>query len=83
LPILISALVLLPLSSPVAIPVKLTPALLLTMVLAIAFVAANLTLLFTGFRNASGLTGARLVGGFIGLVVVVEALSKVVLAVLT
>jgi len=36
-------------------------------------------LLYFGFKNASGLAGPKLVGGFIGLVVVSEVVTKVAL----
>lgn len=39
--------------------------------------------MYKGFKNASGLTDAKLVGGFVGLVVVVEALSKLLILVLS
>lgn len=83
LPILVAALVLLPITLPVAeITAKPSASLLAIALLGLVFVVANVTLLYTGFKNASGLAGARLVGGFIGLVVVVEALSKVALSLL-
>ena len=40
----------------------------------------SLTLLVRGFRNASGLRGATLIAGLIGLVLLSEILSKVALA---
>ncbi len=84
LPILMSALALLPLTpANPSVPPKLTPALLAMAMLGLAFVVANVTLLYQGFKNASGLTGVKLVGGFIGLVIGVEALSKIVLVFLS
>ena len=64
-------------------PPEVTPALLAVALVAVVFGVANVTLLYFGFKNASGLTGVKLVGGFIGLLIGVEALSKVVLMFLT
>ena len=60
-----------------------TPA-LLAHVLVLAAVTLPLigwfiTLLYQGFKNASGLAGGRLVGGFIGVLLVSEIVSKLVL----
>lgn len=84
LPILLSALVTLPLapSVPSARP-ELTPGLLAIALAAIVFLVLNVTLLYKGFKNASGLAGRKLVLGFIGLVILVEALSKLTLVLLT
>lgn len=83
LPLLVAALVLLPITPPAAeITAEPSASLLAIALIGLVFVVANVTLLYTGFRNASGLTGAKLVGGFIGLVVVVEALSKIALSLL-
>jgi hypothetical protein len=80
LPILIGGIVLFPLvPATVTIPPKLTPALLTLVLLSLAVVAVNVTWLFKGFKNASGLAASKLVGGFIGLVVVVEVVSKLVI----
>ena len=80
LPILLGALVTLPLmpADPTAL-MKLTPALVPIAVFGLLFVVLNVTLLYNGFKNASGLTGAKLVIGFVGLVLVVEVLSKLVI----
>jgi hypothetical protein len=43
-------------------------------------VAWNITLLYQGFKNASGLRGPTLVGGLSAMVVVAEVASKIVLA---
>ncbi|MBN9161703.1 MAG: hypothetical protein BGO98_38880 [Myxococcales bacterium 68-20] len=84
LPTLVSALVLVPLMpAPLPMPPEVTPALLAVALVAVVFGVANVTLLYFGFKNASGLTGVKLVGGFIGLLIGVEALSKVVLMFLT
>ncbi len=84
LPILVCALVTLPLLPSGALHVdKLDPALLVIALFGLLFVVLNVTLLYKGFKNASGLTGTKLVGGFVALVVVVEALSKLLLFVAT
>ena len=84
LPTLIGALVLVPLMPEhLAVPPEITPALLAVALVAVVFGVANVTLLYYGFKNASGLTGAKLVGGFIGLLIGVEALSKLLLVLLT
>ena len=86
LPILLSALVTLPLLpsglEKGAIP-DLTPGLLVIALAGLVFLVLNITLLYKGFKNASGLEGRRLVLGFVGLVVLVEGLSKLVLLLLT
>lgn len=53
----------------------------LVAIAAIALTALGwtITLLYKGFKNASGLTGAKLVAGFIATMVVCEAMSKTVL----
>jgi hypothetical protein len=63
-----------------AIPPQLTPALLVIVLIVLPCVAWVFTLLYQGFKNASGLNGAKLVGGFIGIVVLAEVASKVALA---
>jgi hypothetical protein len=80
LPILLGALLVLPLapSSPPS-PMQLTPALAVIVVIGLIAATANVTLLYKGFRNASGLTGTRLVAGFVGLVIVLELISRVAL----
>ncbi|MDB4940771.1 MAG: hypothetical protein JWP97_305 [Labilithrix sp.] len=58
--------------------------LLAVALLALAFIAPFLTLLYRGFANASGLRGAgRLIGGFVAVLLASELLSKLLLAVLT
>ena len=64
-----------------SVPPKLTPALAGIAVIALACVAWNLTLLYQGFKSASGLRGPKLVGGFVAIAILAEAVSKVVLAV--
>ncbi|WP_437318971.1 YIP1 family protein [Sorangium sp. So ce385] len=58
----------------------LTPAVAAFAVLAALCLAWFLTLLTRGFKNASGLRGAPLIAGLIGLVLVAEIVSKVALA---
>jgi hypothetical protein len=58
---------------------RFTPGLLLVAVVGLVFLALHLTLLYRGFKNASGLSGAKLVGGFIGVGLAAEVLSKLVL----
>lgn len=83
LPLLVGALVMFPLVPPtLPDPPQPTPALLAVALLAMIFVVANVTWLYQGFKNASGLAGKKLVVGFIGLVLGVEALSKLVIFVL-
>ena len=43
-------------------------------------IVANIALLYQGFKNASGLTGPKLIGGFIALVIGAEIVSKLALA---
>lgn len=77
LPILAGGLALLPLvPSTIAVPPKPTPALLALALVALLVVVANVTWLYKGFKNASGLSGTKLVGGFSVLTIVLEALSK-------
>jgi hypothetical protein len=81
LPLLLASVPVALLSPPrPSIPPKLTPALAGIVVIALACVVWNITLLYQGFKNASGLRGPKLVGGFIAIVVLAEAMSKVVLA---
>lgn len=79
LPLLLCALAVVGLPQPSATSVRLTPALLVIATLAIVALVTNITLLYQGFKNASGLRGARLVGSFIATVIVTELLSKLVL----
>ena len=39
-------------------------------------IAWMITWLYQGFKNASGLRGPKLVGGFIGMVILAEVVSK-------
>lgn len=81
LPVFLSALAGLALVPAVPVDptsIKLTPGLLVLAAVAIVLLAANITLLYQGFKNASGLTGPKLVGGFIALLFGAEALSKLV-----
>ncbi|WP_437487912.1 YIP1 family protein [Sorangium sp. So ce1014] len=59
---------------------RLTPELAVSAVLATLCLVWFLALLTQGFKNASGLRGARLIAGLIGLVLVSEIVSKVALA---
>ncbi|WP_437624915.1 YIP1 family protein [Sorangium sp. So ce1151] len=73
------ALALLAPEAPAGAP-TLTPGLAALAVAATLCLAWFLTLLYQAFRNASGLRGAALIAGFIGLVLASEILSKVALA---
>ena len=69
---------------PPDMPTKTVTPALLAHLLVIAAVTLPLlgwfiTLLYQGFKNASGLAGGRLVGGFIGVLLVSEIASKLVL----
>lgn len=80
LPVLLCGLVVLPFAPEHPIlPPKITPALLAQGMLGLVFVVANITLLYKGFKNASGLTGTKLVIGFSGMAIASEAASKIVL----
>jgi Yip1 domain len=59
-------------------PPHLTPILVLVALVSLPLLAWCGTLLFTGFRNASGLPrgSGKLIGGFAGLLVVSEVVSK-------
>ncbi|WP_437969436.1 YIP1 family protein [Sorangium sp. So ce260] len=59
---------------------RLTPELAVFAVLATLCLVWFLTLLYQAFKNASGLRGAPLIAGLIGLVLVSEIVSKVALA---
>lgn len=79
-PLLVAGLVTLPLvPSTLPMPPKPSAALLALVCITLVFAAMNVWLLYKGFKNASGLTGSKLVAGFIGLLVVGEAISKAVL----
>jgi cytochrome c oxidase subunit IV len=85
-PLLLGALVLLPVVPGVASAragETLSPALLVTLVVAVGCVVLDVVLLYKGFKNASGLTGTKLVAGFIGLALLGEIVSKVVLSALS
>ncbi|MBW2736832.1 MAG: YIP1 family protein [Deltaproteobacteria bacterium] len=60
----------------------LPPELLLTLVVVLPCLAWFVTLLYYGFKTASGLKGARLVAGFVGAIVIAELASKVLLSLL-
>lgn len=60
-------------------PTKPGPLALAGICVALLFVAANITLLYGGFKNASGLTGRKLVVGFIVLLIGAEIVSKLAL----
>lgn len=80
LPVLLGSVVIgIALRGAVVDPFKMTPGLLLVMALGLVFLGLQITLLYTGFKNASGFTGARLVGGFIGISILAEVASKLAL----
>ena len=56
-----------------------TPAIALLAITTVPLIAWFGTLLYTGFKNASGLRGTKLVGGFIGMLVSCEIASRLVL----
>jgi hypothetical protein len=56
-----------------------SPALVAVALVGVVVLVANVTWLYKGFKNASGLTGSKLVGGFVVLSLVLEALSKLVI----
>jgi hypothetical protein len=62
------------------LPTRLTPALLAVVFIGLACFGWNITLLYQGFKNASGLRGPKLVFGMVAMVIVAEAASKLVLA---
>lgn len=77
LPISVGALVLVPLvQTTIAAPTAPSPSLVALVLVTVVVFVANVTWLYRGFKNASGLEGAKHVGGFIGLVVVAEMASK-------
>ena len=66
-------------------PTKLTQAtgpLLALVGIGLVCIAMHITLLYQGFKNASGLVGPKLVAGFIALLIVAEIVSKLALIVL-
>ena len=64
-------------------PMHLPPGFLAVALVSLVFVALNINLLYQGFKNASGLSGPKLVWGFIGLFVAAETASKLALAIVT
>jgi hypothetical protein len=56
---------------------RFTPALGGIAAIALGSVAWFITLLYQGFKNASGLQGPKLVGGFVAIVIVAETISKI------
>jgi Yip1 domain len=62
------------------LPLQITPALLIIALLGVAALAWTVTLLYQGFKSASGLRGARLVVGFVTMALASEVASKLVLA---
>jgi hypothetical protein len=56
-----------------------TPALVVLILGTLPLLGWFVTLLYQGFKNASGLAGGKLVGGFIGVLFVSEVLSALVL----
>jgi hypothetical protein len=62
------------------LPLQVSPALLAIALLGAAALAWTVTLLYQGFKSASGLRGTRLVAGFLTMVLASEAASKLVLA---
>lgn len=59
-----------------------SPSMLALVTVALLMLAVHITLLYQGFKNASGLAGVKLVGGFIGLLIVVEMITKLALLLL-
>ncbi len=79
-PVIIGALPIVALAPPFdASALHLTPALVVVAFLSFMIVGSNITLLFFGFRNASGLTGKKLGIGFAAVLVATEILSKIAL----
>lgn len=74
----LSALV--PVSSDMTRMTRMSPALLVIIVVALVCIAWQIALLFFGYRNASGLRGPRLGLSFVGAILVAEIVSKVVLS---
>lgn len=81
LPLLVAAIPIALLSPHTArVPAKLTPGLLAVSLVALPCVVWHLTLLYQGFKNASGIRGVKLTGAFVFLVILAELLSKAALA---
>ena len=57
------------------------PALAVIVSVTLAALGWMITLLYRGFKHASGLAGAGVVAGFIGIAVASEVASKVVLSI--
>jgi len=64
-----------------ALPIALTPALLAVVLIVLVSLGWYVTLLYQGFKNASGLRGGKLVGGLVAMIVAAEVASKLLLAV--
>jgi hypothetical protein len=62
------------------LPLQVSPALLAVALLGVAALAWYVTLLYQGFKSASGLRGTRLVVGFVTMALAAEVASKLVLA---
>ncbi|WP_437679191.1 YIP1 family protein [Sorangium sp. So ce131] len=67
-----------PATSPPALP-SFTPGLVVALLAGVLCVVWFLTLLYQAFKSASGLRGAALIAGFVGLVIASEVASKVAL----
>jgi hypothetical protein len=79
-PVVVSALITVVLVRNIAVdPSRLGPGVLLVAFVGLVFLALYLTLLYRGFKNASGLSGSKLVGGFVGVCLAAEVVSKLVL----
>ena len=63
-------------------PTVVPPWILLVAVVALPIIAWHITLLVFGFRHATKLSGGRLAGGAVALIVGAEIVSKVALALL-
>jgi len=66
--------------APTSAVTRLSPALLVVAVIAIACIAWQISLLFFGYRNASGLRGSKLGVSFVGAILVAEIASKLALS---
>ena len=64
-------------------PMHPPPGFILVSLASLVFVVLNVALLYQGFKNASGLAGAKLFGGFIAVLIGAEIVSKLALALLT
>jgi len=80
IPVIAGALPILALALPVDVSaLHLSPALLVVAFLSFVMLGSNITLMFFGFRNASGLAGTKLGVGFAGVLVAAEIVSKIAL----